>query len=66
MLEKIHYVIEMPWWLKMSILLPTALVAVTTMAEGLAVNIELSVVILEGADRTAVLRTDGQVIKRKH
>jgi len=50
----------------MSILLPTALVAVTTMAEGLAVNIELSVVILEGADRTAVLRTDGQVIKRKH
>jgi hypothetical protein len=56
----------MPWWLKISILLPTALVAVTTMAEGLAVNIELSVVILEGVGRPAVLRTEGQVIKRKH
>jgi len=46
MSDTINYFIESPFWLIISILLPTALVAITNLAEGLAVNIELSLVIL--------------------
>ena len=34
--DKIRYFDEMPWWLKTSILVPTALAAVTNLALGLA------------------------------
>jgi hypothetical protein len=42
------------------------LVAITNLAEGLAVNIEMSLVILEGAARPAELRLERQEIQRKH
>lgn len=66
MLDKINYFIEIKRWLKILILLPTALVAVTNLAEVLAVNIEVSLVILDGDGRPAVPRMEGQVMKRKH
>jgi len=57
---------EMPWWLKMPAVQQTALAAaVTNLAEGLAlaqwrvVNIEWSLLILEGTCRLTVSRMEG-------
>jgi hypothetical protein len=66
--DKISYFNEKPWWVETSILVPTIFASVTNLAEGLAlaqqgaVNIEWSLVILEGTRRQTVLSTEGQVI----
>jgi hypothetical protein len=66
--DKIRYFNEKPWFLETSILVPTVLTAVTNLAEGLvlaqqrAVNIEWSLVIVEGTRRQTVLSVEGQVI----
>jgi hypothetical protein len=56
-LDLIKFLNERPWWFKISILLHTALAAVTGLAEGLvlaqyrAVNVEWPLIIVEGIDR---------------
>jgi hypothetical protein len=66
--DKMSYFNGRPWWLETSILVPTILAAVTNLVEELAlaqqgaVNIEWSLVILEGTRRQTVLSMEGQVI----
>jgi hypothetical protein len=66
--DKMSYFNEKPWWLETSILGPTVLAAVTNLVEELAiaqqgaVNVEWSLVILEGTRRQTVLSMEGQVI----